>query len=100
MNRECAHHYWCTLGKLCKSGEINLPLLDLNSLPLVFVLIVLVRALTTTWLSSLRAVPSKVSRTLTNKAIYCLDELAVEQSALGQSAEEQGNVRLPADVEA
>ena len=29
-----------------------------------------------------------------------MDELVVEQSALGQSSKEQGNVRLPADVEA
>ena len=60
------------LGKLWKSGEIDMPLLDLNSLPLAFVLIVLVRSLAMIWLSGLRTVPSKVSRTLTNKATFCI----------------------------
>ena len=45
MDRKCTRHHWCALREFCKSGEIDTPLLDLNSLPFALVLVVLIKAL-------------------------------------------------------
>ena len=40
MDRESTRHDWCSFGKVCKSSEINSPLLDLHCLPFVVALVV------------------------------------------------------------
>ena len=45
MDKKCTRHHWCALRKFCKSGEIDVPLPDLNSLLFALVLVVLIRAL-------------------------------------------------------
>ena len=65
-------HHWCALREFCKSGEIDPPLLDLNSLPLAFVLVVLVRALALICRPGPGAFSSKVARTFIDEATVCV----------------------------
>ena len=67
MDKESTLHHWCSLRKLCKSDEIDPPLSDLNGLPLVLVLIILVGSLALILLSGLRAVSSKMIWSSTSK---------------------------------
>ena len=62
VDRECARHDWCTLGKISKCSEINPSMPDLISLHFVLVLFVLPGVL------ALRAFTSKVIRIPTIKA--------------------------------
>ena len=63
VDRECARHNWCTLGKISKCSEINPSMPNLNSLPFVLVLLVLPEIL------ALRAFTSKVIRIPTIEAM-------------------------------
>ena len=54
-------HYWCALGKFCKSGEIDAPLPDLNSLLSALVLVVLIKALALVLSLGLRALSGEMS---------------------------------------
>ena len=54
-------HYWCALGKFCKSGEIDAPLPDLNSLLSALILVVLIRTLALVLLLGLQALTGKMS---------------------------------------
>jgi hypothetical protein len=44
VGTKCTRHYWCTIRKLCKGGEIDPPSLDLNSLFLALVSVVGIEA--------------------------------------------------------
>ena len=61
MDRKGTCRDWCTLWKLCKGGEINPSLSDLNSLPPSFVLVILICILARISTLGLRAFLSKVS---------------------------------------
>jgi hypothetical protein len=69
VDRKCTRHHWCSVRKFCKSGEINPSLHDLDSL---LPILVLIRALPLIWLSCLRTLSSKVSRTSTVEATICI----------------------------
>ena len=72
MDRKCTCHHRCSFKKLCKHGEINLPLFDLNGLLLALVLIVLTRILTFIGPSGLRTFSSKMIGTPTVKVTVCI----------------------------
>ena len=65
MDRKGTCRDWCTLWKLCKGGEINPSLSDLNSLPPSFVLVILICILTLVLAPGLWAFWSEVSQTST-----------------------------------
>ena len=69
VNRECAHHDWCNLGKISKYSEINPSQPNLNILHLAFVLFVLPRVLALIWLTGLRTFLKEMSGTPTIKAV-------------------------------
>ena len=60
--RECPRHHRCSLRKISQAGEVNLPLPDLHSLLLAFVLAILTESLPLE-LSRLGALLGKVIRT-------------------------------------
>ena len=61
-------HYWCALGKFCKSGEIDAPLPDLNSLLSALILVVLIRTLALVLLLGLQALTGEMSGAATIEA--------------------------------
>ena len=61
MDRKGTRHHWCTLRKFSKSGEIDAPLPDLNSLLSALVLVVLIRALALVLSLGLRALTGEMS---------------------------------------
>ena len=72
MDRKCTRHHWCALGKFCKSGEIDAPLPDLNSLSSALVLVVLIRALALVLSLGLRALTGEMSGAPTIEATISL----------------------------
>ena len=68
-DRKYTRHNWGVLWEFSKGGKVDLPLPDLHDLLLTLALVVLIRILTLGRLLVSGAIPGKVRRTSTSKAM-------------------------------